>query len=466
MALKTIFPMTRVHEPIRVDVEVQSGRVVDAWIGGMLFRGFEPMLTGRDPRDVSLFTQRICGICSSAHAMAAAMAQQQAFGVQFTPNGHLMASLIIIADLIQNHLRHFYLLALYDYVQGPDMPPWTPRPKGDWRLPKKANDDLLSHAQQGLTMAIRAHEMLAIFGAKAPHQQTILPTGVTQAATAERLIAFRGIALEIKQWLETVHIGDILTIADAYRDYYQLGSGYGNLLSYGMLPGPNNSKLAFPSGVITGKGPTEALDALHIDESTRYSWYRDDKESRRPTEGMTIPDRDKADAYTWLKAPRYKNLPYESGPLARAWMDGDYRRGISTMDRLVARGREAVKLSRLAAQWLELITPGGPTFERYTVPPNCQGIGLMDTMRGALGHWMTVRDGKVSHYQIITPTAWNFSPRDSKGQRGPVEEALIGTPVADTSSLIEVGRVVRSFDPCFTCAVHVLDGPAEKVILI
>lgn len=104
MAVKTIFPMTRVHEPVRVDVDVQNGRVTDAWVGGMMFRGFEPMLTGRDPRDVSLFTQRICGICSSAHAMASTLAQQQAFGVNFTPNGLLMTNLILIADLIQNHL--------------------------------------------------------------------------------------------------------------------------------------------------------------------------------------------------------------------------------------------------------------------------------------------------------------------------------------------------------------------------
>jgi hydrogenase large subunit len=456
MALKTIFPMTRVHEPLRIDVQVENGKVVDAWVGGLLFRGMESMLTGRDPRDVSLFTQRICGICSSAHAMAATMAQQQAFGIKATPNGQLISNLIVIADMVQNHLRHFYLLALYDYVQGPDMPPWTPRLSGDYRLPKKTNDDILGHARQGLEMAIRAHEMLAIFGAKAPHSQTILPTGVTQPATAERLMAFGGILQEIKKWVETVHMLDVMTIADYYSDYYTIGTGYGNLLSFGMLSTPTTSEPVFAAGIITGKGSPEVLDAVHITESVQYSWYDDEKGNRHPAEGITVPDRDKPEAYTWVKAPRYKGLPYEGGPLARAWMNGDYRKGVSVMDRLVARQLEVVKLCRLAADWLELIIPNGPTFQPYTPLPHCHGVGLMDTMRGPLGHWMTIRDNKVSHYQIVTPTSWNFAPRDSQGLRGPVEQALLDTPVADADSLIEVGRVVRSFDPCFTCAIHAI----------
>lgn len=308
--------------------------------------------------------------------------------------------------------------------------------------------------------------MMAVFGAKAPHQQTLLPTGISQPATVDSLQAFRGILGEVKQWVDTVHLYDLMSIAEAYKDYYQIGAGYGNLLSYGMLAAPGNGHLAFAAGVVTAKQPPEELDARHIEEAVRYSWYQDDRESRRPADGITVPNRDKPDAYTWVKAPRYKSLAYEGGPLARAWINGDYRRGISTIDRLIARQQEVVKLCRLAAEWLELITPGSPTFTPYTPPPYGQGVGLMDTMRGPLGHWMTVQDNKVSHYQIVTPTAWNFAPRDSHGLRGPVEEALIGVPVANASSLIEVGRVVRSFDPCFTCAVHVLDAPPDKVLVL
>nr|WP_094607921.1 nickel-dependent hydrogenase large subunit [Sporomusa acidovorans]OZC19055.1 periplasmic [NiFeSe] hydrogenase large subunit [Sporomusa acidovorans DSM 3132] len=467
MTKKIIFPVTRSHGAFRVDVEIEGGQVVDAWIGGMLFRGFEIIMAGRDPRDAALFLQRICGICSSAHAVAAAMAQQQAFRVEPTPIGQHLTNLIFAADIIQNHLRHFYLLALYDYAIGPEMSPYTPRQKGDFRLPKTVNDELLRHAEQGLKMAVRAHEMLAVFGAKVPHQQTIMASGVTERTSVDRLKAYGGILREITEFVEQIHSSDIMTIADYYKDYYDIGTGYGNLLSYGMFPGPANGQRAFKAGVIFNRGTVvETLDAAQITEAVQFSWYRDEQVKRKPAEGVTVPDIDKPDAYTNVKAPRYQSLAFESGPLARAWINGDYRRGISVMDRLVARGREVLKICRLAEEWLAQVIPGSPSLRPYTPPSAGEGIGLTDAMRGALGHWFSYEDNKITHYQVITPSTWNFSPRDAEGKRGPVEQALIGVPVTDPENLIEVGRVVRSFDPCFTCAVHALQVPNAKPIFI
>ena len=454
MTRKVIFPATRVHEPLRVDVEVEGGRVTDAWVSSLLFRGFEPIMVGRDPRDASLFLQRICGICSTAHAMAAAMAQQEAFRVAPTPNGQLLINLIFAADLIQNHLRHFYVLVLYDYVAGPDMPPFIPRSKGDYRLPKKTNDELLQHGVKAIEMSVRAHEMLALFGAKAPHQQTIMASGVTEQATSDRIMAYRAILREIKQFVETVHLADVFTIAEYYKDYYNIGAGYGNFLSYGMFPHSTTGQRAIGAGVVIGKNTMENFDSGQITENVHYSWYRDDTETRRPAEGRTDPDREKADAYSWIKAPRYKGLAFEGGPLARAWINNEWRRGVSVLDRIIARAKETLKVCKLAEQWLDELVPGGPTLTPYTPPSQGAGVGLTDAMRGPLGHWFSYQEGKIRHYQIVTPTAWNFSPRDASGKRGAAEEAIIGTPVADADSLIEVGRVVRSFDPCFTCAVH------------
>ncbi|SDE94519.1 nickel-dependent hydrogenase large subunit [Sporomusa acidovorans] len=458
MARQTVFPVTRVHEPLKVEVEVQNGRIVDAWLGGHLFRGFENMLVGRDPKDAALFTQRICGICSGAHAVAAAMAQQQAFGVAPTPTGQQLTNLIFAADIIQNHLRHFYLLVLYDYVKGPDMPPYLPGMQADFRLPPKLNAELLQHAKEGTVMAMRAHEAMAVFGAKAPHQQTIMPTGVTEQASSERLMAYSAILQELAEWVENFFLYDIRVIADYYKDYYSIGGGYGNFMSYGMFPAPVTGERAFKAGLIMKQG-LEALDANLITEEIRYSWYTDDQESRIPQEGRTIPDRDKAEAYSWVKAPRYHDMPVESGPLARGFINGGYRRGISVMDRLAARAEETLKICRLTQGWLNEIVPNSPTCQPFTPLDSGSGVGLTDAMRGALGHWLEYRHNKVTHYQIITPTTWNFSPRDSKGMRGPVEQALIGTPVADGANLVEAGRVIRSFDPCFTCAVHLVECP-------
>ncbi len=466
MTVKTIFPVTRIHAPLRIDVDIVGGKVKDAHMTGTLFRGFENMMIGRDPRDAALFTQRICGICSGAHAVAAGMAQQQIFEVNPTPNGQLLTNLIFAADMIQNHLRHFYALVLYDYCPGPDMPPYTPRVKGDYRLNGKNNSEMLLHARQGMEMSARAHEMMAIFGAKAPHQQTIVATGVTEKASSEKLTAYGSILREIKAWVENVHIPDVVTIAGAYKDYYNIGVGYGNLMSYGMFEQPVSKERSFKPGVVLNRGPVQELDSGAIAEHIRYSWYQDSQESRIPSEGVTVPQPGKAEAYSWVKAPRYQGLPVESGPLARAWISGEYRRGISVMDRLVTRAQEVLKICVLAANWLEQVVPGAPTYRPYTPKPNGEAAALTDAMRGVLGHWLTVKNNKVSHYQVVTPTTWNFSPRDAGGLRGPVEEALVGTTVADSESLMEIGRVVRSFDPCFTCAVHMIDAPETTVRLI
>jgi hydrogenase large subunit len=462
MARKTIFPVTRIHEPLRVDVEVEGGKVVDAWVGGHLFRGFEAMLVGRDPRDAALFTQRICGICSCAHAIAAALAQQQAFRVEPTPNGQYLMNLIFAADMLQNHLRHFYVLVLYDYVPGPDFSPYIPRQKGDYRLPPKLNAEMLENAKTAGELAAKAHEAMALFGAKAPLQQTIMATGVTEQAAPDKIMTYGSILRSIKEFVEKSYIPDVLAIGDYYRDYFNIGGGYGNLMSYGLFSEPVSGNRAFKAGMVVSRGRAEALDISKISEDVKYSWYKDDKESRRPDEGKTTPDRNKAEAYTWVKAPRYQGLPVESGPLARLWINGYYLRGVSVMDRLIARARETQLICQLAAKWLELLTPGAPTVEPFTPPAQGEGAGLTDAMRGALGHWFSYEAGKVRHYQIVTPTTWNFSPRDLAGKRGPVEEALIGTPVADADSLIEVGRVVRSLDPCFTCAIHVINAPGAK----
>lgn len=466
MAVKTIFPVTRIHAPLRLDVDIQGNKVVDARVIGTLFRGFENIMVGRDPRDSVLFMQRICGICSGAHSVAAAIAMQQAFKVEAVPNGQHMTNLIFAADIIQNHLRHFYLLALYDYCKGPDMPPFTPRSNMDYRLPEKINNQLLEHAKQGVHFASRAHEMLAIFGAKAPHQQTIMATGVTEKASPERITAYGSILQEITEWVEKVHIPDILTIADYYKDYYNIGAGYGNLMSFGMFTLPVSGRQEFRPGIIKNRGTAETVDENKITEDLTYSWYRDELASRNPMQGTTNPDRDKAGAYTWVKAPRYDGVPFESGPLARGWVNGHYRRGISVMDRLAARAQEVLKICQMAAGWLEELNPDGPTLRPYDPTQSGDGIGLTDAMRGSLGHWISIRNGKTTNYQVVTPTTWNFSPRDAHNARGPVEEALIGVNVADVESLVEVGRVVRSFDPCFTCAIHMIEAPEKPAILI
>lgn len=452
---KRIFPVTRVHEPLQVDIEIDNGQIVEATITNQLFRGFEPMMIGRDPRDASLFLQRICGICSSAHAMAAAYALEDAYGLVPTQNGELLRNLIFGADFLQNHLRHFYVLSLADYMRGPDYSPFKPKPAGgDYRLPDHIEKKLLEHYWQGLEMSTKCHEMVACFGAKAPHVQTIIATGNIQSPDRDKIITYASLLEEVTSFIENVYLQDVDIICRYYSDYYKIGTGYSNLLNFGLFPEGKERRLYYPPGVVINAGEPRELDQAAITEDITYSWYKDGA-AQHPYQGKTVPDREKPLAYTWNKAARYQGIPMETGPLARLWVKGTYRNGISTMDRIMARALETREISKLLARWINEIVPGQPPLSPYEPLPNAKGMGLTGAMRGALGHWVKIEKGVISHYQVITPSVWNFSPRDQKGQRGPAEQALIGAPVEDLDNPLSIGRILRSFDPCFSCAVQV-----------
>ncbi|MBE3096977.1 MAG: nickel-dependent hydrogenase large subunit [Planctomycetes bacterium] len=148
--------------------------------------------------------------------------------------------------------------------------------------------------------------------------------------------------------------------------------------------------------------------------------------------------------------------PHEVGPLARLWAAGDYRKGISVLDRHAARALEARKIAEAMAAWVDQFAFGKPFYTYLPLAASKSGVGMTEAARGALGHWLAIdKDKKIARYQIVTPTAWNASPADDRGQKGPMEQALVGTPVRDAKNPVEALRVVHSFDPCLACSVHV-----------
>jgi hydrogenase large subunit len=136
-------------------------------------------------------------------------------------------------------------------------------------------------------------------------------------------------------------------------------------------------------------------------------------------------------------------------------VNGEYTHGVSVMDRHMARAEETLKIAQAMLPWVDQLKGGGPVYARSSVPSSASSYGLTEAPRGALGHWLRISGGKISRYMVITPTCWNASPRDSKGNLGPIEQALVKTPVENTDEPVEVMRVIHSFDPCLSCAVHV-----------
>jgi hydrogenase large subunit len=358
-----------------------------------------------------------------------------------------------------SHILHFYHLAAPDYIDTTgilDMSPWIPRYVTPDMVGGSAAAELVGHYVQALAMRRKAHQMGAIFGGKLPCSPIFVPGGSTEVVTAEKIDDFRELLAELQGFIDTVYVPDVLAVAGLFSDYYGIGQGCGNLLAYGVfdLDAAGNTKLLGRGRYTDGADGT--LDPALITEYVKYSWYTDESGGLNPSEGVTEPHVDKPGAYSWLKSPRYLDKVHEVGPLARMWVNGDYRNGISVLDRIAARALECKKVADAMAGWLDELVAGGPVYEDNAIPASSTGMGLTEAPRGALGHWIEISDYRIAQYQVVSPTNWNASPRDDFDQMGPIEQALVGTPVADVDQPIEVLRVVHSFDPCLACSVHMV----------
>jgi len=459
----TINPLTRISGFLEIEAEVEKNVIIDARSSGMLFRGFEKMLQGRPPLDAIYFTQRICGICSTAHSIASAAALEDALNVIPDENDKIIRDFIHGCEFLQNHLRHFYQYTLPDFIKGPDINPVFMPSHGDYRLPEKLNNKIAQHYEESLKYSREAHEMLAILAGKAPHNHGVFVGGVTVNLDASKFIMVKSILDSIISFIQDIMIEDVYKISEYYQDYFKNGESYGNFMSYGVYDTYKERDLTYvyPSTLIDGE--VNPLNEGVITESIHNSWYVGDKETYRPGEGNTEDDVFKNGGYTWIKAPRYGGIPMEVGPLARMWLSGEYTRGISTMDRTIARVLEANKIATIMKRFLEIIKLQPANQRAYEIPEEGYGVGLRGTTRGALGHWISIKDKKIDNYTIITPTTWNLSPTDSNGVKGVVEKALIGTYIDDIEKPVEIGRIVRSFDPCVSCATHIASGNKSSI---
>ncbi len=493
-----IDPVTRIEGHLKIEATVDDGVVVEARSTGTLFRGIELILQGRDPRDAPRITQRICGVCPTAHATASTFALDEAFGIadRIPANGRILRNLILGCNFIQSHVLHFYHLAALDYVdvtavagyEGTDpgllaakaflgrgeLGPFVPRYEGDYRFPTDVAQRLASHYVQAFDVRRKAHELLAVFGGKMPHNVGIVPGGVTQVPEVDTIAGFLWRLNEIRHFIDHVYVPDVLEVARAYGDYAEVGGGCGSFISYGGFPLENGRFLG--SGTIAMDLAPEEIGVGKITESVQHAWLASERDPLHPSEGVTVPDPSKEGAYSWIKAPRYDGDVYEGGPLARMLLG--YARGIepivalvdrvlgaldagpaalnSALGRHAARAVECKVVADAMADWVLDLVPGGEVYAPYEIPDEGEGAGLTAAPRGALGHWVRLKDGAIDHYQCVVPTTWNASPKDEQGKPGPIEQAIAGTPIADEENPFEIVRIVRSFDPCLACAVHLI----------
>lgn len=558
-------PITRIEGHLRIEAEVEGGKIVDAYSAGTMVRGLEIILQGRDPRDAWAFTERACGVCTTVHALASVRAVENALNITVPPNAELVRNLMFCAQYVHDHVVHFYHLHALDWVDVVSSLKADPKeaeriaqsisnwPKNSatyfrdvqnrikgfvesgqlgifanaywghpaYKLPPEVNLIGVAHYLDALEWQKEIVKIHTILGGKNPHPNYLVggaPCSLNpddaNALNAERLAMIGRLIKQGIEFVEQVYIPDLLAVASFYKDWFGIGGGLPNYLSYGDLPtnGYNDpTHYKFPRGAVLNRNLNEVQevkgeDPDQVREYITHSWYRYEKgddHSLHPWEGETAlnytgpqPPYEHLDVngkYSWLKTPRWRGLPMEVGPLARLVVA--YAAGVtevkdvihevlgrfnapatvlfSTLGRTAARGLE----TRLIAHWMQefydmLLTNirTGDTrmfntdkWNPNTWPAEAKGVGLTEAPRGALAHWIVIRDGKIANYQLVVPSTWNASPRDPNGQRSAYESALLNTPMANPEQPLEILRTIHSFDPCIACAVHLYDPEGKHL---
>ncbi len=489
-------PFNRVEGDLEVTLDIDAGRVREAYVNAPMYRGFELILNGRDPMDALTIVPRICGICSVSQSVAAAQALADACGVVAPVNGSHAINLMLACENFADHLTHFYMFFMPDFTrQFYAGRAWFGEAERRFGALVGSAPGKGLHNRAALAARTRWFELIGTLGGKWPHTGAVLPGGTSRAIEATERVRLLARVREMRAFVEQTLFGtpleevaalDSLAALQGWRaraggsdmalfldiaddlGLARLGAGPGRYLSYGAYAQIGGGH-ALARGLWDASLQQRlALDANQITEDTHHAWYFAGTSGAplHPMAGLTQPQADKPGAYTWNKAPRLGGQVIETGAIARQLVDGQpliravvQAHGGSVMARVLARLLEMARILPLMEQWLLALQPHAPYHQLHDMPKQAQGIGLTEAARGALGHWLRIEDGRISHYQIVAPTSWNFSPRDAAGTPGALEVALVGAPMDSTSGALSkqsvaVQHIVRSFDPCMVCTVH------------
>lgn len=497
-------PVTRLEGHLSVITTVEDNRIVDARCQGEMFRGFEAILKDRDPLDAQQITQRICGVCPYAHAIASCYAQEQAYGLTPPPNGRSLQNLIQGANHLYDYLLHFYQLATLDFVdvtavleyRGADAEllkvkswlraeldsgrpsaaaPFLPRLPGSYIREADTSITLLKHYLEALGVQQKANRASALFGGRFPHATAIFPGGCPRPVTVDLIVQYQALIQETRDFIRDKYLPDLLAVARAFPEYWKIGASRAAHLSFGLLPrGPAQDAGRLFSPGFLADGKVTPVDYTRITEEVRYAKYSSSS-GLAVKDGQLQPAPGKPEAYSWIKAPRYNGQVVEVGPAARVLVEF-YVRGNpaivglvesltgkldvepasldSVLGRHLCRAISATVIADFLMAESERLVPGQPTIADLHIPSEAEGYGATEASRGALLHYIRLKNYRIDKYECVVPTTWNASPRDDQGRPGALEAALIGTKVADQTAQLEAGRIVRSFDPCLACAIH------------
>ena len=556
-------PITRIEGHLRIEVIVDENNVItDAYSSSTLWRGIEVIVKNRDPRYVGFMVQRICGVCTYSHYKAGITAVENALGIKIPFNAQMVRSLMNVSLVMHDHLVHFYHLHGLDWCDITEALKADPKKASElafkysknpiatgadelsavqekvkafasakqglgpfanaywghktYKFSPEQNLIVLSHYLKALEVQRVAAQMMAIFGAKQPHPQSLTVGGVTCVADIlepSRLGDWLTKYKEVGDFINRAYYADVVMAAEVFKNEPSVlkGCGVRNFISSAEIP-VNHNETLYSSGVVRGGDISKLLeiDEDLITEEATHSWYQNDK-ALHPYDGETNPnytgfvDANTIGAdgkeiptkalnlegkYSWIKSPRYNGEPMEVGPLATVVVGLAAKNPritkiatqfledtglplealFSTLGRTAARLLECKLSTDYGIEAFNSLVENLKTGDQSTCAPykidknkEYKGRYIGNVPRGMLSHWVRIKDGVVSNYQAVVPSTWNAGPKDSKNQMGPYEASLVGIKVQDITQPLEIIRTIHSFDPCIACAVHLMNTTGNEI---
>ena len=617
-------PVNRIEGHLRLEVVIDeaTGKVTDALSSGTAWRGIELILKGRDPRDAWVFAQRICGVCTTVHALGCLRAVEDALGIEIPKNANYIRNIIAATQMVHDHIVHFYHLHALDWVspvaalkadpaataalqntvldkytmvlKGPiefDTDAYPKEfPKATTAYYKSIQDKIKKIVDSGqlgifsaqwwdhpdynllppevhlmgiahyLNLLDKQRELVIshlVFGGKNPHPHYVvggMPCSISMndgnaPVNTERLAAV-DVSINLGITLtSTFYVPDVLAIGELYvKQGYVDGGGLAKerVLGFGDYPddrysGTSNGDfhknlLQRSDGVVENfaQGVDKAVfhtfeakdltDPEVFTEGVEHSWYGYPEKGKdlHPWDGVTKPEYtgpkegtktdwkflDENGKYSWIKTPKWRGKAAEVGPLSRyiivytkvkkgilkqpTWVEkmmvdqidavsktlnlSPETWMLSTVGRTAVRGLEAQLNAYIAKYYFEKLVnniKSGDTavanmekWDPSTWPKEARGVGLHEAPRGALSHWVVIKDGKIENYQAVVPSTWNACPRDSKAGYGPYEASMMDTKVKIADKPLEILKVIHSFDPCLACATHLYDASGRQLAVV
>lgn len=546
MARSTVDPITRIEGHLSIEMEVEDGKVTEAWSSGNLYRGMEHALEGRSPYDAALISERICGVCPVSHVHTSCFAAEDAYGIQIPEGARLIRNIVEGGQILHSTILWFYNLAGLDYINPLDSLNATAEEayevckkygtsaadfeslisrlqtfaengqlsifSGNWfdcvdadgksafHLTPAENLVGTAHYFEAIENQAKASQICAMIGGKMPHIMTSIPGGTSFVPTPEKLDEIIYRIRELKTWISGTLVPDFYMIAEKYPNLVDMGRGNNHFISFGVLDAESRelNDRYLPAGIVVldddGTLHIDNVDVEKITEDVSHAYYQY-SEPLNPLSGRTEPQwpedgKNFNNKYTWCKAPRYDGEPYQAGGISR--MLAAYARNVEpvveAMDaalektglkltqldgvagRLLTRALEAeYVVAKMEDDFNELCALIKDDKAEYYTPAATttgQGVGLWEAPRGALLHTETIENDVITHYQEIIPSTWNISPKDGKGNEGPLEHMLLGTTVTDIDKPLDAVRIVHSIDPCTACACHVTEPKTGKTFSV